>query len=131
MRWSSRSRRGANFEPAYMSGCAVSISLSLLNLNSRSASMSMLTNQKALPIQEEADTIYNLWKSEVKFVGKIRKSWKNKMSRQPNTIEKYKLVVVGAGGVGKSAVTIQFIQVSQLHSTNSNRTLKTQSTELK
>lgn len=35
------------------------------------------------------------------------------MSRQQqNQIEKYKLVVVGAGGVGKSAVTIQFIQVS-------------------
>jgi len=26
--------------------------------------------------------------------------------------EKYKLVVVGGGGVGKSALTIQFIQVS-------------------
>ena len=28
--------------------------------------------------------------------------------------EKYRLVVVGGGGVGKSALTIQFIQVSRL-----------------
>jgi len=27
--------------------------------------------------------------------------------------EKYRLVVVGGGGVGKSALTIQFIQVSK------------------
>ena len=29
---------------------------------------------------------------------------------------KYKIVVVGGGGVGKSAITIQFIQVSMLMS---------------
>ncbi|KAF1392815.1 hypothetical protein PFLUV_G00031960 [Perca fluviatilis] len=29
--------------------------------------------------------------------------------------EKYRLVVVGGGGVGKSALTIQFIQVSSVH----------------
>lgn len=29
--------------------------------------------------------------------------------------EKYRLVVVGGGGVGKSALTIQFIQVSSMH----------------
>lgn len=29
-----------------------------------------------------------------------------------STEERYKLVVVGGGGVGKSALTIQFIQVS-------------------
>lgn len=29
--------------------------------------------------------------------------------------EKYRLVVVGGGGVGKSALTIQFIQVSHLN----------------
>lgn len=28
-------------------------------------------------------------------------------------LEKYKLVVVGGGGVGKSALTIQFIQVTR------------------
>lgn len=28
------------------------------------------------------------------------------------TAQTYKLVVVGSGGVGKSAITIQFIQVS-------------------
>ena len=28
---------------------------------------------------------------------------------------KYKIVVVGGGGVGKSAITIQFIQVSNCH----------------
>lgn len=27
----------------------------------------------------------------------------------------YKIVVVGGGGVGKSAITIQFIQVSSVH----------------
>lgn len=31
-----------------------------------------------------------------------------------STEERYKLVVVGGGGVGKSALTIQFIQVSVL-----------------
>ncbi len=30
-----------------------------------------------------------------------------------STEERYKLVVVGGGGVGKSALTIQFIQVSE------------------
>lgn len=37
------------------------------------------------------------------------------MSRQndrQNYAQTYKLVVVGGGGVGKSALTIQFIQVS-------------------
>lgn len=33
-------------------------------------------------------------------------------SRTMSTEERYKLVVVGGGGVGKSALTIQFIQVS-------------------
>lgn len=32
--------------------------------------------------------------------------------------EKYRLVVVGGGGVGKSALTIQFIQVSLLLAVN-------------
>lgn len=31
-------------------------------------------------------------------------------------LTEYKLVVVGGGGVGKSALTIQFIQVSTAHS---------------
>lgn len=31
---------------------------------------------------------------------------------RPNQAQTYKLVVVGGGGVGKSAITIQFIQVS-------------------
>lgn len=38
-----------------------------------------------------------------------------KMSRQNDRLsyaQTYKLVVVGGGGVGKSAITIQFIQVS-------------------
>lgn len=38
------------------------------------------------------------------------------MSRQgerQNQSQTYKLVVVGGGGVGKSAITIQFIQVSE------------------
>lgn len=30
---------------------------------------------------------------------------------RPNQAQTYKLVVVGGGGVGKSAITIQFIQV--------------------
>lgn len=37
------------------------------------------------------------------------------MSRQNDRLsyaQTYKLVVVGGGGVGKSAITIQFIQVS-------------------
>lgn len=34
--------------------------------------------------------------------------------RTMSTEERYKLVVVGGGGVGKSALTIQFIQVSVL-----------------
>lgn len=34
--------------------------------------------------------------------------------------EKYRLVVVGGGGVGKSALTIQFIQVSGVKSLNNN-----------
>jgi GTPase SAR1 family protein len=32
--------------------------------------------------------------------------------QQPE-IQTYKIVVVGGGGVGKSSITIQFIQVSQ------------------
>lgn len=32
------------------------------------------------------------------------------MSREKDTERQYKLVVVGGGGVGKSALTIQFIQ---------------------
>lgn len=34
--------------------------------------------------------------------------------------EKYRLVVVGGGGVGKSALTIQFIQVSGVKSLDNN-----------
>ena len=34
-------------------------------------------------------------------------------------LTEYKLVVVGGGGVGKSALTIQFIQVSMLNRVNS------------
>ena len=33
-----------------------------------------------------------------------------KMSKEKDTERQYKLVVVGGGGVGKSALTIQFIQ---------------------
>lgn len=33
---------------------------------------------------------------------------------RPNQAQTYKLVVVGGGGVGKSAITIQFIQVLSL-----------------
>lgn len=33
------------------------------------------------------------------------------MMNRPNYNQNYKLVVVGGGGVGKSAITIQFIQV--------------------
>jgi hypothetical protein len=42
------------------------------------------------------------------------------MSRQNDRLsyaQTYKLVVVGGGGVGKSAITIQFIQVSISHVT--------------
>lgn len=35
----------------------------------------------------------------------------SKTSDSNNTSQSYKLVVVGGGGVGKSALTIQFIQV--------------------
>lgn len=34
-----------------------------------------------------------------------------KMSKHGGSVQTYKLVVVGSGGVGKSSVTIQFIQV--------------------
>lgn len=39
------------------------------------------------------------------------------MSKQPGgNVQTYKLVVVGSGGVGKSSVTIQFIQVVKFNS---------------
>lgn len=39
------------------------------------------------------------------------------MSKQPGgNVQTYKLVVVGSGGVGKSSVTIQFIQVGKFNS---------------
>jgi GTPase SAR1 family protein len=39
------------------------------------------------------------------------------MSKQPGgNVQTYKLVVVGSGGVGKSSVTIQFIQVVNFNS---------------
>jgi len=34
---------------------------------------------------------------------------------RPNYNQNYKLVVVGGGGVGKSAITIQFIQVPTIY----------------
>lgn len=37
--------------------------------------------------------------------------WRNTPARKMGEEDKYKLVVVGGGGVGKSALTIQFIQV--------------------
>lgn len=41
------------------------------------------------------------------------------------TAQTYKLVVVGSGGVGKSAITIQFIQVSfSFYKKNVDRTEK-------
>ena len=36
----------------------------------------------------------------------------SKAAERPSLSNVYKIVVVGGGGVGKSAVTIQFIQVS-------------------
>jgi len=36
----------------------------------------------------------------------------SRFNDRPNYAQSYKLVVVGGGGVGKSAITIQFIQVS-------------------
>lgn len=35
----------------------------------------------------------------------------SRAGERPNQAQTYKLVVVGGGGVGKSAITIQFIQV--------------------
>lgn len=35
----------------------------------------------------------------------------SRAGERPNHAQTYKLVVVGGGGVGKSAITIQFIQV--------------------
>lgn len=32
--------------------------------------------------------------------------------QQPQAVKSYKLILIGAGGVGKSALTIQFIKVS-------------------
>lgn len=40
------------------------------------------------------------------------------MSKVSN-VQTYKLVVVGSGGVGKSSVTIQFIQVAKVNSFHS------------
>ena len=37
-----------------------------------------------------------------------------KKEQTPPMFQTYKIVVVGGGGVGKSAITIQFIQVSTL-----------------
>ncbi|VVC88227.1 unnamed protein product [Leptidea sinapis] len=37
----------------------------------------------------------------------------SRLADRPNQAQTYKLVVVGGGGVGKSAITIQFIQVVQ------------------
>ena len=49
-------------------------------------------------------------KKEVKKVWRKRPNNKRKMG--DTVASTYKLVVVGGGGVGKSAITIQFIQVS-------------------
>lgn len=38
----------------------------------------------------------------------------NQSGGQSSHTQTYKIVVVGGGGVGKSAITIQFIQVSDL-----------------
>lgn len=38
------------------------------------------------------------------------------MSKHAGSVQTYKLVVVGSGGVGKSSVTIQFIQVVKFNS---------------
>ena len=43
-------------------------------------------------------------------------------------LTEYKLVVVGGGGVGKSALTIQFIQVSHPHTLTPSQTQYTQYT---
>jgi GTPase SAR1 family protein len=34
----------------------------------------------------------------------------SKVTDRPNSYQTYKLVIVGGGGVGKSAITLQFIQ---------------------
>ena len=39
---------------------------------------------------------------------------KNPKKEQTPMFQTYKIVVVGGGGVGKSAITIQFIQVSKV-----------------
>lgn len=36
----------------------------------------------------------------------------SKVVDRPSNYQTYKLVIVGGGGVGKSAITLQFIQVS-------------------
>lgn len=36
----------------------------------------------------------------------------SKINDRQNYIQNYKLVIVGGGGVGKSAITLQFIQVN-------------------
>ena len=41
----------------------------------------------------------------------MQQSNKNSSLESPGFSQSYKLVVVGGGGVGKSALTIQFIQV--------------------
>lgn len=35
-----------------------------------------------------------------------------RQQQQPANLKSYKLILIGAGGVGKSALTIQFIKVS-------------------
>lgn len=40
----------------------------------------------------------------------------SKIIDRPNNYQTYKLVIVGGGGVGKSAITLQFIQVSDFQS---------------
>lgn len=44
-------------------------------------------------------------------------------SSGPSHTQTYKIVVVGGGGVGKSAITIQFIQVSDAAALYANRNI--------
>lgn len=39
----------------------------------------------------------------------------SKVIDRPNNYQTYKLVIVGGGGVGKSAITLQFIQVNDFY----------------
>lgn len=39
----------------------------------------------------------------------------SKVTDRPNSYQTYKLVIVGGGGVGKSAITLQFIQVISMN----------------